>query len=226
MKYFIVLAYLLSHTAVHGQDLMVDCRDQQEYPIADINGTLWMAANLRYETSLSSRITKEQKEKQSDLVGRYYHVNEINSICPCDWRLPDADDWINYFDFLAANKSQVKLAVDKSHISFHEYDGSINIFSEDSPINLIPTGRLEGGTFYLPDNYADFWTDDPPRFGELDSDSRLGIAHILTEVYDGKTHIHLRQTGISNIHSHKHHLDPDKEKKLRKFMVRCVKSLN
>ena len=167
-----------------------------------------------------------QQLKQPNLQGRYYHVNELATVCPCDWRLPDPEDWINYFDYLAkatVDSTQVQLSTDKSHIAFHEYSDDIDLFAPESPLQLIPTGRFEGGEFILPKDYADYWTHDPPNFGPGDRNERPGVVIVIPEVEDGKTHIHMRQKGFTNIHSHKHHLDPDKEKKLRKFMVRCVK---
>jgi hypothetical protein len=150
----------------------------------------------------------------------------LDSVCPLDWRLPDPEDWIIYFNYLVVNlpdPAQVKLSVDKMHIAFMEYSDDFNIFSENNPLNLIPTGRLEGGDYFLPDDYADYWTHDPPNFNPGNRNERPGVVHVIPEVYDGKTHIHLRKDGFTNIHSHKHHLNPKKTKKLRKFMVRCVK---
>lgn len=226
MKNYLTIFFLLGCLGAHCQDLLTDCRDSLNYKVVDINGTLWMAENLNYGSDLSSALSEDQLAKQPNLSGRFYHVNEIDSICPCEWRLPDAEDWIDYFEYLSStnpNNPQIKLTVDKNHIAFFDYDDHINIFSEDNPLNLVPTGRLEGGQDYPPDNYADFWTQDPPNFGEGERNNRSGVVHVLPETEDGTTHFHLRKNGLSNIHSHKHHLDPKKEKKLRKFMVRCVK---
>lgn len=229
MRNYLIICCLISSHGAFCQELLTDCRDSLNYNVVDINGTLWMAENLIYESELSSQMSDEQRAKQPNLSGRFYHVNEIDSICPCEWELPDAEDWIDYFNYLSStnpDNPQIKLAVDKSHIAFHAYENHTDIFSksiDNNPMNLVPTGRLEGSQYYLPESYADYWTHDPPNFGEGERNDRPGLVHVLPEVYEGKTHIHLRKNGFSNIHSHKHHLDPKKEKQLRKFMVRCVK---
>ena len=227
MKGLATIYFVLVTLVCDGQSVLIDCRDSLSYRVIEIRGTLWMAENLVFNSKLSSPMSAEQKEKQPNLSGRFYHVNEIDSICPCDWNLPDTEDWINYFSYLSDSaRQQTKLSFDKSHIAFHEYENHTDIFSdnhESNPLNLIPTGRWEGGQYYSPDNYADYWTLDPPNFGEGDRNARSGLVHVLPEVHEGRTHIHFRAKGFTNIHSHKHHLDAKKEKKLRKFMVRCVK---
>ncbi len=227
MKKLATIYLLLGPLVGFGQSELIDCRDSLSYKVVEIQGTLWMAENLIFESDRSSPLSPEQEEQQPNLSGRFYHVDEIDSICPCGWKLPDAEDWIDYFSYLSnAVDQQTKLSVDKVHIAFLEYESHLDIFSanpDSNPLNLVPTGRWEGGQYYLPGNYADYWTLDPPNFGEGDRNTRSGLVHVIPEVYEGKTHIHLRQNGFTNIHSHKHHLDPKKEKKLRKFMVRCVK---
>jgi hypothetical protein len=53
---------------------------------------------------------------------------------------------------------------------------------------------------------------------------RKDHVHIMPGVIKGKTHIHIRPDSFTNIHAHDHHLKPKQEKKLRRFMVRCVKA--
>jgi uncharacterized protein (TIGR02145 family) len=225
MKYGFTICFLLTALTSFCQEFLTDCRDNKNYKVVEINGTFWMAQNLAFESSLSSPLSEEQRAKQPGLTGRYYHLDELDSVCPCDWKLPDAEDWIDYFNYLAVQQTdslQIKLSVDKAHIAFMNYDHEINIFSESNPLGLIPNGRMEGDQYYLYEGLADYWVLDPPNFGNGERNQRTGLVHVIPEVFDGKTHIHLRTKGVTNIHSHKHHLDPKKEKKLRKFMVRCV----
>jgi uncharacterized protein (TIGR02145 family) len=184
-----------------------------------------MAENLNYETKLSSSY-KPNENSPISLKGRYYHVSERDSICPCEWKLPDAEDWINYFKFLSENDttpSQVQLSMHKKHIALSGYEGNIELFGSSNPLDLVPNGRMEGGTQLMISGMADYWTADPPNFGEGDRNTRTGVVHVIKQVEDGTTHIHMRASGLTNIHSHRHHLDPKKEKKLRLFMVRCIK---
>ena len=224
----IIACLLLSSFLATAQEQLVDCRDQQVYWTVEIKGTLWMTQNLNLETRLSTGLSQEQLAEHPDLTGRYYHVFEVDTICPCGWRLPDAEDWINYFDYLATNYSdsgQIKLSVDDAHVAFMGYHESFDLFGQHNPIQLGSNGRVEGDQFYFYPDMADYWTKDPPNFNEGSRNNRPGLVHVIPDVHDGTTHIHLRADGFTNIHSHQHHLNPKKEKKLRKFMVRCVKAV-
>jgi uncharacterized protein (TIGR02145 family) len=92
MKYLPFIGLLFGPLISQGQTEFVDCRDSLSYKVVDIRGTLWMAENLNYESELSSPMSPEQLAKQPGLTGRYYHLNEIDSICPCDRKLPDVED--------------------------------------------------------------------------------------------------------------------------------------
>jgi hypothetical protein len=121
-----------------------------------------------------------------------------------------------------SENEQIKLVVDDASVGFLNND-SIDLFGEQNPINLMSNGRVEGGEYFFYEDMADYWVKDPPNFNTGDRNNRPGLVHVLPKVYDGTTHIHIRSKVLTNIHSHKHHLDPKKERKLRKFMVRCVK---
>ena len=208
MKLAKLILFLQLATPCFGQqENLTDTRDGQSYPIVDINGTIWMMDNLNFSTDLSVGFTAEQKEKY-DLNGRYYHMMEIDSICPAGWVLPNVQDWINYFNFLVKNQYpdvtlEIKSFENPLNYNIAGYDTKIDLFKEGNLLHLKPTGRYEGTQLQIPDVYADFWTIDE------------------SEDFEGTTHIHMMNVWTT-IHSHKHHLQPKKEKKLRKFMVRCI----
>ena len=210
MKFLLILIICCPLICSGQSTTLTDLRDGKSYQTVNINGTLWMLDNLDHITQNSTGLTSKQIEnyRQFNLNGRYYHFQELDSICPVDWRLPDVDDWTRYFNFLVTDYPEVKLDIlsfdeDNYYTSFMNYDKSIDLFKEDNPLNLNPTGRIEGKTFNIPDVYADYWTRDPQ------------------ETFEGKSHIHI-MNAWTTIHSHKHHLRPNKKNKLRKFMVRCV----
>ena len=193
-------------------DTLTDDRDGRIYLAKEINGTHWMLENLDYETALSTGVTSEQQEEfdKFDLNGRYYHFQELASVCPSGWELPSVNDWKNYFEYLAKDYVQLRLEMvefneKNHHTSFMNYNKVIDVFKPGNPLNLYPTGRIEGKIFSPPDVYADFWTYDK------------------AETYKGKSHIHI-MNAWTTIHSHKHNLQPKRKNKLRKFMVRCVES--
>jgi len=192
---------------------LIDARDGKSYLTTEINGVQWMLKNLEFETPRSVAVTPEQAErfKQFKLQGRYYHFEELDSVCPTGWRIPNVQDWTTYFQFLAEAYPEIKLDVltfdeDNHYTTFMNYNQRIDLFKENNPMNLNPTGRIEGTTFNVPDVYADLWT--------LDDE----------ETFMGKSHIHIMNPWTT-IHSHKHNLKPKQEKKLRKFMVRCVSTM-
>ncbi len=206
----------------------LDARDNKSFETGIINGTTWMLNNLDFVTELSFGLTEDQKEKY-ELEGRYYHLSEIDSVCPVGWKLPDPDDWLGYFEYLSNNQTPavtLEFTGESNHFAFSGYSDKIDLFAKDSPLNLAPTGRFEGTVFNLPNVYADYWTLDPPTYQTVSDKAHGGTnhVHIMPVVARGKTHIHMRVDSFTNIHSHDHHLKPKQEKKLRRFMVRCVKT--
>jgi uncharacterized protein (TIGR02145 family) len=213
MSKWITIGFLTMALNSFCQADLVDVRDGKVYRTKDIGKATWMIDNLDYTQKNSIGLTQEQKDryKEFNLHGRYYHFENIDSVCPVGWRLPNVENWTDYFNFLvAANHKRVKLenlvVNDPTHYtSFLNYSKRIDLFSADSPLNLKPTGRVEGGKFNVPDVYADYFT----------TDSR--------ESFKGRSHIHM-MNAWTTIHSHDHNMQPDKEEELRKFMVRCVKN--
>jgi len=207
--------------------IFTDDRDGKIYPTVDINGTIWLAANLQFETDLSDPPSNEQMANAPDLVGRYYHLEDLDCACPTGWALPDTEDWLNYFEHLSELSKEdvtIRFSADITHFAIDGYDKKIDIFAKGNPLGLAPTARVEGDQFFLPSNYADFWVLDPLTYSTTGkAHEGADHIHLMPKVIDGKTHIHIRQKGWSNIHSHEHHLNPKKLKKLRKFMIRCVK---
>ena len=193
-------------------DTLTDLRDGKKYRTKTISNTTWMIDNLDYEAKNSVGLTEEQKLKYKafNLNGRFYHFERIDSVCPNGWRIPITPDWIDYFNFLVKESPRkVKLETkelteENYYFSFLNYEKRIDLFKKENPLNLKPTGRIEGGKFNFSDVFADYFT----------SDSK--------ETFKGRSHIHIMNV-YTTIHSHEHNMQPDKEEELRKFMVRCVK---
>ena len=208
MRIFILLIFLHVIIPCYGQHTLNDVRDGQSYRTINISGTFWMLDNLNFASGLSTVLTDEEMDKYN-LAGRYYHMEEIDSVCPAGWVIPNVQDWIDYFNFMVSEQYpgielEIQTFEDPLNYNIAGYNEAINLFEEGNLLNLMPTGRYEGTELQIPDVYADFWTLD-----EL-------------EEIEGTTHIHIMNVWTT-IHSHKHHLQPKKRKKLRKFMVRCIK---
>ena len=114
-----------------------------------------MFDNLDYEANYSVGLTEQQKMnfKKFNLHGRFYHFMNTDSVCPSGWRLPNTQDWVDYFNFLVKESSKkvkletIALEDENYYFSFLNYEKRIDLFKEGNPLNLNPTGRIEGGKF-------------------------------------------------------------------------------
>lgn len=207
-----LMAIVLPTFCVAQIDTLTDLRDGKSYRIKTISNTVWMLDNLNYEANYSIGLSEEQKLnfEKFNLHGRYYHFINADSVCPSGWRLPDTRDWIDYFNFLVKESPRkVKLEIrelteENYYFSFMNYEKRIDLFKKENPLQLNPTGRIEGGKFDFSPLFADYFTTDSK------------------ETFKGKSHIHI-MNAYTTVHSHERNLQPEKENELRKFMVRCVK---
>lgn len=111
-----------------------------------------MIDNLDYEAKNSVGLTQEQKDKfkEFNLSGRYYHFETVDSVCPNGWRLPDTQDWIDYFNFLVKESQRkvkletIELTKENYYFSFMNYEKRIDLFKKGNSLDLNPTGRIEG----------------------------------------------------------------------------------
>ena len=218
---FLLLVTLFA-TAFCQDGVLIDSRDQKSYGVTTINGLTWMTDNLDLKTSLSKGPEDIERELDPRLKGRWYHLNELESLCPEGWRLPTAHEWISYIDFLAMKKDgKYKVKTYAEDIQVKKFDKYLSLFEEGNPLNLISTGIFEGGKYRFPMGLqADYWIAD------LSTDA--SNEPYVKRVHENRSHIHLHDP-FTQIHSHEHHLDTNDESTLRQFMVRCVceeKSLN
>lgn len=81
---------------VKEDNVLIDERDGQKYPIVEINGKTWMAQNLNFKTNDSWCFDNETDECNDN--GRLYTWNAAMKACPPGWKLPDDNDWNSLFD--------------------------------------------------------------------------------------------------------------------------------
>ena len=229
MRQLLMCLIFIPPSFCFGQmDSLTDVRDNKIYQTTEINGTVWMLDNLDFVTEQSFEPTTEQRSTYN-IKGRYYHLSEIDSVCPIGWQLPDPEDWLRYFEFSAKQQDpnvDIEFTGQLTNFTISGYKDKIDIYGKDNPLYLAPTGRYESTNYNTPNDYSDYWTFDAPTYQTMINKVHDGEdhVHIMPGVIKGKTHIHIRPDSFTNIHSHDHHLKPKQEKKLRRFMVRCVKT--
>jgi uncharacterized protein (TIGR02145 family) len=108
MKKIVFLAIALSSGFFSaGQNTITDKRDGNIYQTVTIDGTTWLAENLRFKTKEGSESWRgytgrktltyakiyEQDEAFDKTHGRYYSYEAALKACPTGWTLPDESDF-------------------------------------------------------------------------------------------------------------------------------------
>lgn len=220
MKNFTYILMFVCISAYSQKSVLTDPRDGQEYKISEINGLKWMIDDLNYFTDYSFDLSEEERIKYNVPEARWYHLSEIDSICPKGWRLPTGDEWLSY----------VKELIDENSIKYSEgtyksdyaiwakKNEDINLYKEGNLMNLQVMGIFEGEEFYQYPGSADYWIQDIPMIDEVGEKSGVKAVKL---TYPNRSHVHLYPSR-TNFHSHMHHLDENDSTTMRRFLVRCV----
>lgn len=125
----LILFFSFCTAGIAQQSTFTDTRDKQVYKTVTINGTIWMAQNLRFETENSKELrTKKDKYSLSfkggfggapkcgttdefgkkaitcehmKVVGRYYDAEDAMEACPEGWHLATLDEWQELFQYIS-----------------------------------------------------------------------------------------------------------------------------
>lgn len=206
-------------TLGQSDSTMIDPRDGQTYRIREIEGVVWMLENLNLETTLSYGVPDTIKAVKPDFQARWYHMNEIDSVCPPGWRLPYLDDWIGYFDYLSRlTGGSYQLKAIPAEYRLTEFNQYFDLFENGNPLEIRGVGIYQGEEFLFAPVSADYWIADLKTRKE----SEKRHFKMIKKSYPGTAHIHLYNEH-THIHSHKHHLNPHKPAEIRRFMCRCIR---
>ena len=205
--FFLTLPFILNAQTPSTSKVFVDERDKNAYPIVEIGGQTWLAADLRYISPKA-----HYQDKVAAAKGNFYYWEEADEVCPAGWRLTSKDDWTNFcLDIVhkvaqtSPNLSSVFEVFSFNTINqlalIFKQETQLDFLGEHTLLNIIPVGRIEDGVADPSTTYIDYWT--------------TGIGTRFPYY-----HIHI-SNNILQGHSHKHHVSKQ-SKKRRLFRVRCV----
>lgn len=210
----LIIVFSIILISLHAQDSLlhgefVDKRDGKTYQTLQLDNTLWLAENMQFKTEGSEN--HEINEFGKEIQGYYYPYNEIQDVCPVNFRIPTSKDWEAYIQFLIKLKEIPTSSLEyfkkkkkgKEFAGLNTLNNVLKPFEEPNPLNL----RDEGHT----------------QAGKLIAIGSMNVWMKYNDSSDDKYHLHLDNGGYS-VHTHKHHIITRK-KKLRKFSVRCVRTL-
>ncbi len=135
-----------SSKASQPSNSIVDGRDGKIYRITSIGSQIWMAENMRYETTSSLCY---QSESECAKYGRLYTWADAMNVCPNGWHLPSEGDWEVLFSVVGGHNLAGAMLTDAE-------------WSVDSgdPLSFsaLPGGYYSNGTYNHVGDYATFWS--------------------------------------------------------------------
>lgn len=190
-----------------GQSILIDQRDSTEYDIVKIGNNWWFQDNLKFITPTSW--CGENPNSKACNNGNYYYPTDIINVCPTDWSVPtwkqykEAIKTIEEYYHLQVNYSSGKAPLYKDLNLDAEQVNGLTLMNDTVFFDMTATGWIEGNK-WEPQNQTNMW-----------------IIHDLSNT--PQPHIHILPEKVI-MHSHGHNV-MDKPKKLRRFSVRCIKSV-
>jgi len=149
---------------------LVDPRDGEKYLIVEINGEIWTAENMRYDTDDGiANGFDAVYDHVPEHYGRLYNYYSAQEACPDGWHVPSGTDYKNLIAFLELS-GPAGLAL-KSTEDWSNFNGN-----NSSGFNAFPVGIFtqNGGSLDYTGIAASFWSStvngSTARGLHLDSD--------------------------------------------------------
>lgn len=141
-----------------GSGTLRDLRDGKTYKTVTVDGLVWMAENLDYETGSSVRFP-DYDEKVREKYGQLYDFDDALTACPRGWRLPGEDDWNALLEFVGDTATAgTKL---KATRDWEKERGNYVAGTDDYGFAALPGGASHvngNGVRSFSNNGAFFWS--------------------------------------------------------------------
>ena len=150
---------------------LVDERDGHEYKTVEINGTTWMAENLKFESENSTC-----KRDSCDIYGLHYSFPftslVVTPLCPDGWHISTTADWDSLIAFARANDSAT-YAFDLRYTFWWPSDNKGN--------DKYGLGILPNSCYNTTGGYSLINTGEPVScIGAEDVDNKKGYYYLMT----------------------------------------------
>jgi len=156
----VVVAVLLSVSAVNAQGSFTDKRDGKTYHTVKIGDQTWMAENLNYKTGES--VCYDKKESNCQKYGRLYDWDDAMKACPAGWHLPSDAEWgtlVKYVDPNASGNYSNNAGTELKSKTGWSTDEDYEAATDDYGFSALPGGLgSSDGNFYYAGSNGYWWS--------------------------------------------------------------------
>lgn len=128
---------------------IVDSRDGEEYAYTIIGDQVWLAENLRYNSS--NDYFEGGTYSWTEAVNRDSSGSNVPGICPNDFHLPSTDEYETLFDYVEANSSNNAgdALTSKDEYGTDEFGFRVNSQNDFWTSSLAPTNDWSSGNYRI-----------------------------------------------------------------------------
>jgi uncharacterized protein (TIGR02145 family) len=131
---------------------MTDSRDCKEYKTVQINGQVWFAENLNYETGNSACYSNQASNCAT--YGRLYDWETAMTACPSGWRLPSKNDWNTLVEASGGHYAGRTL---KTVSGWNYWEGTSGNGMDNYGFSALPGGYGDSDGSFKSVSYEGYW---------------------------------------------------------------------
>lgn len=202
-KLIIALAIIVSNA--FSQNAIIDDRDGKHYEVFQVDNHLWFKTNLQYKSQTSW--CNQHPESEACKSGNFYYSTDLINVCPNGWRVPSWMEYKKAIKFIDRNNNPSDSAIfSENFMPYKKYKIlaeqviGITLIGDSTFFDMVANGWIEG----------DKW--------EKQNETTVWVVEDISN--SPQPHVHILKGEIIK-HAHEHHVI-DKEKKIRRFSVRCI----